>query len=365
MSPSIPITSAQQTALTNYFAALQSASTAFINDPSATNNQNLQNLMYSFYNYFLSNYSTFPYNDVAYSQYIMLDVVQTLNQTPVSLAQVSQVLQELVFNLQSFVQLIIVDTTTYNTWLQNLTATVQNVGIQPVSAEYPVSSADAVAFVNLFVGLQSNTTLFFANPSAANNQNLQNLMYEFYSYLQSFPISSYVLYTQFLAAQIIQVLNASPVSTGKVAQLLQQFCAELANLMERLVVDATLYEQLVTALANTASVIASVQVSGATGPTGPQGAQGLQGIQGPQGVIGPQGVAGPTGVGATGPTGATGSAGIAGATGPTGDTGSTGVTGPTGDTGSTGVTGPTGDTGSTGVTGPTGDTGSTGVTGPT
>ncbi|WP_186324006.1 hypothetical protein, partial [Bacillus thuringiensis] len=114
-------------------------------------------------------------------------------------------------NLQQFVQNIIVDTTTYNTWLQNLTATVQNVGIQPVSAEYPVSSADAVAFVNLFVGLQSNTTLFFANPSAANNQNLQNLMYEFYSYLQSFPISSYVLYTQFLAAQIIQVLNASPV----------------------------------------------------------------------------------------------------------------------------------------------------------
>ncbi len=48
--------------------------------------------------------------------------------------------------------------------------------------------------------------------------------------------------------------------------------------MERLVVDTTLYEQLVTALANTASVIASVQVSGATGPD----TSGSAGVAGPE-----------------------------------------------------------------------------------
>ncbi|WP_222127667.1 collagen-like repeat preface domain-containing protein [Bacillus thuringiensis] len=410
MTPTIPVTSAQQTALTNYFAAIQSASTAFINDPSATNNQNLQNLMYSFYNYFLSNYSTFPYNDVAYSQYIMLDVVQTLNQTPVSLAQVSQVLQELVLTLQTFAQLIIVDPATYNIWLQNLTGTVRAIGIQPVSAGYPLSTAQITAFINLFNALQTNTAAFFSNPISVYNQNLQNTMYAFYNYLQSFPLTSYVLYTQFLSTQIIQALNAAPVSVGKVALLLQQFCAELSNLIEKLIIDSSSYQQLVTALASTANTISSVQIIGTTGPTGvtgaagptgaqgligpqgiagptgPQGIQGLQGAAGPAGVAGPQGVAGPTGAqgvagpqgaqgligpqGIAGPTGAQGVAGAAGVQGPTGPQGIAGVAGAIGPTGPTGVgivgaTGPTGSAGVAGATGPTGSAGVAGVTGPT
>ncbi|WP_144519259.1 collagen-like repeat preface domain-containing protein [Bacillus thuringiensis] len=381
MVPSITVTSSQQTALLNFLSALSQRTTIFINNPSPSNNQDLQNLLNSFYAYFLSN---FPYNSVAYSQYIMLDTLQALNQDPVQLAQSAQLLQELCSALEQFVQELIIDTNTYNTMLQNISISIENVAIQPVSAAYPLSSADAVAFVNLYVGLQNNTTMFFANPNAANNQNLQNLLYAFYSYLQEFPISSYVLYTQFLATQVIQTLNASPVSTGKVAQLLQQFCAELANLMERLVVDSVAYQQLVTALASTASVIASVQVIGVTGPTGPQGiqgAQGTQGVQGPQGVIGLQGIAGPTGpigatgsagltgapgsTGVTGPTGATGSTGNTGSAGATGNTGPAGSTGATGSTGVTGATGNTGSTGSTGVTGATGVTGTTGVTGPT
>ncbi|WP_144520268.1 collagen-like repeat preface domain-containing protein, partial [Bacillus thuringiensis] len=117
MSPSIPITSAQQTALTNYFYTLQSTATAFITNPSTSNNQALQTVLNSFYNFLYDNYSTFPYTTVAYSQYIMLNTIQSLNQSPISLAQVSQLLQELTLNLQQFVQNIIVDTTTYNTWL--------------------------------------------------------------------------------------------------------------------------------------------------------------------------------------------------------------------------------------------------------
>ncbi|WP_144519282.1 hypothetical protein [Bacillus thuringiensis] len=68
MSQSIPITSAQQTALTNYFATLQSTATAFITNPSISNNQDLQTVLSSFCGFLYDNYSTFPYTTVAYSQ---------------------------------------------------------------------------------------------------------------------------------------------------------------------------------------------------------------------------------------------------------------------------------------------------------
>ncbi|WP_260869853.1 collagen-like protein [Bacillus thuringiensis] len=95
-----------------------------------------------------------------------------------------------------------------------------------------------------------------------------------------------------MSTQIIQTLNTAPVSVGKVVLLLQQFCAELSNLIEKLIIDSSAYQQLVTALASTANTISSVQIIGETGPTGAPGAQGLIGPQGPTGA---QGVAGATG----------------------------------------------------------------------
>ncbi|PEF60767.1 collagen-like repeat preface domain-containing protein, partial [Bacillus cereus] len=270
MTPTIPVTPAQETILLNFFAALQQDATTFINDPSAINNQNLQTFLISFNNYFLANYNSFPYNSVAYSQFLMQDTLQPLNQNPIQLEQVSQLLQELCAALQQFVQELILPPTTYNILLTNLANTIQMIGVQPVSAQYPINANSAVAFVNLYTALQNNVTLFFANPSPANNQNLQNLMSAFFSYLQTFPIPSYVLYTQFLSNQVTQTLNASPVSLGKVSQLLQQFCAELANLMERLLMDPTSYQQLVTTLGNTVNVLSAQ-------PVGATGAQGLQG----------------------------------------------------------------------------------------
>ncbi|PGC93924.1 collagen-like repeat preface domain-containing protein [Bacillus toyonensis] len=318
-NPTIPVTPQQIIEITNLLNALESSSTAFINNPSATNNQNLQNTLYAFYNYFLNNYASFPYELVAYSQFVMLDTIEALNEDPVSIGQISQLLQELILTLQQVVQEFIVGQATFNIWLTTLTGTLQNITIQPVSAAIPIDAATTQVYLNFFTALSNDVTFFFANPTPANNQNLQNLMNAMYAYFSSVPLpQTYTTYLRFLLIESVQALNTIPISLGQVAAILQQVYAELANLIDRLIVNPASYEQLGELLANSVSVTVA-NVSGATGPTGPTGATGSPGT-----------------AGSTGPTGATGSAGTAGSTGPTGATGSAGTAGSTGPTGATG-----------------------------
>ncbi|MEK4503566.1 hypothetical protein [Bacillus sp. FSL R12-0069] len=331
---SIPISSVQTQDLFNLLTSLKDRSVSFINNPDSTHKQELQQLLNQFYT-FLSDYNTFPYESVAYIQFLQLELntvlqqLPLLNGLPLQEGQVPQLLQQLFSTLETFVGQLILDPVIYNQMIPLLTSSMSYTANQPVTAAISLPPEQPQVLLNFFTALEQHTTAFFLNQTPITNQNLQNLFNEWFTFFQDFQVSGYTQYAKFLSSEIISALNEQPLCLGRVIQILQQFYSEMANFIERLIMPEGYYQQLTSLLAQSVFVSTGCSLTGPTGATGH-----------------------------TGPTGPTGH------TGPTGPTGHTGPTGPTGHTGPTGPTGHTGPTGPTGHTGPTGPTGHTGPTGP-
>ncbi|PEF60799.1 collagen-like repeat preface domain-containing protein, partial [Bacillus cereus] len=142
----------------------------------------------------------------------------------------------------------------------------------------PVTPAQTQSLLELFSNLQTDVVAFFANPSPTNNQNLQNVLNQFYGYLlNNFPYHS-IAASLYVVLQTLPALNQNPNQLAKLVELLQQFYTALIIFVEDLIIDTAAFNAL---LQNVATSINATFVAGsgggATGPTGPQGIAGPQG----------------------------------------------------------------------------------------
>ncbi|WP_180237546.1 collagen-like repeat preface domain-containing protein [Bacillus thuringiensis] len=296
----IPITPEQQTELLNLLDNLEQATTNYFYTPTPANQDVLQDVLNGIF-VFLEEFWDISYSSVAYSQFLILQALTTFTVQPIILGQIAQVLQQLYSKLELFIQDLMINETTFNILLQNLSVAAQVTATQPDSVETPITPTELNIFNNFLTALLTQVTDFFADPNDSNNQDLQNLMEEFYIFFRDFPRIDLAIYPQFLSGETWKALNEEPMSIEKVAQILQSFYAAVSQFISSFAIAEGPYETLLSQLAQTVSITAMSQSISPTGPTG-----------------------------ATGPTGPTGATGSTGATGPTGDTGSTGATGPTG-----------------------------------
>ncbi|MEB9686011.1 collagen-like repeat preface domain-containing protein, partial [Bacillus anthracis] len=337
----ISTTHQQAVALLNFSTALQQEATAFFENPTPANNQNLQNLFNQLYPYLLQE---FPYQAIAASEFILLQVMPLFNQSPLDFGKIAQLLQQLYGTLERFVNELnwAPFPEIYNNILQNLIVAMKNTGEPSATGATPITQNETQVWLNFIRALVPEVAAFFAQPnSSANKQILQTLLNQFLVFFRDYPIKQYASYPYYLTNQLLQLLAQPSPSLGALSNAFQQYYAELAHFIENLSMDPTSYDELNRLLASTVINTAFYQGGGGVGPTGPAGPTGATGATGPAGSgVGPTGPTGP--VGPTGPTGSgVGPTGPTGATGPTGPTGATGATGPTG-SGGTGGTGGTG-----------------------
>ncbi|MGG0044755.1 hypothetical protein [Bacillus tropicus] len=212
---------------------------------------------------------SFSYESVAYIQFLCLELQNVIeksptnNQFPVQQSQIPLMLQQLYNTLETFIQeLIIEDLTEYNQLLNYITNEIDIISVQPVTAAVGIPPEQPQIFINFFTALQTTTADFFTN------QNLQKVLNPLYIFFRDFQVQGYTQYAKFLTIQILQSLNQTPLCVGKTSQLLQQICAEMADLIKRLIIDESTYEQLVTLLAQIASNSTVCSNHGATGHTG-------------------------------------------------------------------------------------------------
>lgn len=111
----LSITLKQKTELLDLFLELEHHMVTFINDQSLGNNQNLQLFLSSYYQY-----DVFPYHTVADSKFIILDIIQVLNQTPLQMMPALQLFEKLCVTLEIFIKKLIIDIVTYNILYQHL-----------------------------------------------------------------------------------------------------------------------------------------------------------------------------------------------------------------------------------------------------
>ncbi|MGG1327877.1 collagen-like repeat preface domain-containing protein [Bacillus tropicus] len=226
---------------------------------------------------------SFSYESVAYIQFLCLELQNVIeksptnNQFPVKQSQIPLMLQQLYNTLETFIQELIIESLTeYNRLLNYITNGIDIISVQPVTAAVGIPPEQPQVFVNFFTALQTTTGAFFTSPAPITNQNLRNVLNPLYIFLRDFQVQGYTQYAKFLTVQILQSFNEQPLCMEKISQLLQQLCAEMANLIERLIMDETLYEQLATLLAQIAAnstVCSGGRDSGPTGHTGPTGAK--------------------------------------------------------------------------------------------
>ncbi|WP_308201867.1 collagen-like repeat preface domain-containing protein [Bacillus mycoides] len=278
----------------------------YYNDGSYQSALDLANFLYDKFFVFLN---IFPYQGgAAYSQYLTIRTYNLLRNSNTLQGQPAQTLQQLYEALSRLIDQLVIDTVSYNHLMTTLSRLVEQTSIFPVTAAIAITEEETQALQNFTQALKNQVTNFLNDPTPANNQNLQNLFIQFYIFFQDYSVQDYAVYGRLLSREILIVLNAPPVSLGKVTQLLQAFYSELSVFIERLVIDLSTYNQLLQNVSDAVSITASsILGSGATGPTGPQGAKGDPGSRGLQGLQGDQGDRGSTGTtGDTGPTGPTG-----------------------------------------------------------
>ncbi|MEK4504284.1 hypothetical protein [Bacillus sp. FSL R12-0069] len=259
---SIPISSVQTQDLFNLLTSLKDRSVSFINNPDSTHKQELQQLLNQFYT-FLSDYNTFPYESVAYIQFLQLELntvlqqLPLLNGLPLQEGQVPQLLQQLFSALETFIGQLILDPIIYNQMIPLLTSSMSYTANQPVTAAISLPPEQPQVLLNFFTALEQHTTAFFLNQTPITNQNLQNLFNQWFTFFQDFQVSGYTQYAKFLSSKIINALNEQPLCLGKVSQILQQFYSEMANFIERLIMPEGYYQQLTNLLAQSSSVSVS------------------------------------------------------------------------------------------------------------
>ncbi|TKH13083.1 collagen-like repeat preface domain-containing protein, partial [Bacillus wiedmannii] len=281
----VPITPTQIQDLLDLLTALRDRATAFINNPNTTNKQALQQHVMQFYD-FLSDYDSFPYEFVAYVQYLQLELSSLLQQTelfnklPIQEGRIPQILQQLYSALETFIEQLLLDTATFNTFTQLLTSSITYTASQTVTAAISIPPDQPQVLLNFFTALHQDTTAFFNNPTPENNQDLQNLFLQLYVFFRDFQVPGYTQYAKFLSLQAILALNQTPPCLGKIIQILQQFYAELANFIERLIMPESSYQTLTNLLSQSVFVSTACSVTGATGPTGAAGATGAIGATG-------------------------------------------------------------------------------------
>ncbi|PEF43394.1 collagen-like repeat preface domain-containing protein [Bacillus wiedmannii] len=126
----IPITESETTALKNFSSALDTQISKFFANPTPTNNQDLQNLFTQFYVFF-NDYSVPKYT--TYLKYLSYEILIVLNTSPVSINQLSQMLQAFCSDFSVFVEKLIVTQTDYRVIVQDIVNAVK-VSVTPESA---------------------------------------------------------------------------------------------------------------------------------------------------------------------------------------------------------------------------------------
>ncbi|MDP1459810.1 collagen-like repeat preface domain-containing protein [Bacillus wiedmannii] len=289
----IPITATQITEFQTLLTTLNTNIQNYLLNGSFQDAQTLSNFLYDDLLEFLDD---FPYQGVtAYSEFTIVGVTNLLDVPTTLPGAVTQLLQQLYDALGRFIDQLILDIIPYNQLMESLLSAMTFSAFQPVTAAIPITETEEQALLNFTAALVLQVSNFLSNPTPANNQNLQNLFTQFFIFFRDYSVQDYAIYGRFLSQTILQALNQTPVSLGKVSQLLQAFYGELASFIERLEIELTPYTQLLDELATVVSTTAAVQTGGTTGPQGPQGPEGPQGPQGIQGPEGPQGIQGPEG----------------------------------------------------------------------
>ncbi|WP_170955259.1 collagen-like repeat preface domain-containing protein [Bacillus cereus] len=270
MPPSIPITLEQQAELLSLFNNLEQATTDYFDVPTPANQDVLLDVLNGIF-IFLEEFWDTSYSSVAYNQYLIVQVFNTFTVQPIVLGKIAQILQQLYAKLELFVQDVIIDEVTFNTLLQNVSIATQVTAAQPVSAETPITPDELNIFNNFLTALLTRVTDFFDNPNDANNQDLQNLMEEFYIFFRDFPLIDLAIYPQFLSGEAWKSLNEEPMLLGKVSQILQAFYGAVAQFIESFAIAAEPYENLLNQLAQTVAITAAAQANGIMGLIGPAG----------------------------------------------------------------------------------------------
>ncbi|MEK4504267.1 collagen-like repeat preface domain-containing protein [Bacillus sp. FSL R12-0069] len=273
----IPITPVQTQQLLDIVTSLKDRSASFINNPNTTHKQELQQVLLQLYNLF-TDYTTFPYESVAYVQFLTLEIdtilsqMQLFNGLPLQEGQVPQLLQQLFSALETLFPQLILDPATFNQLTRLVTSSMGYTANQPVTAAISLPPEQPQVLLNFFIALQTNTAAFFTAQTPTNNQNLQNLFNQFFTFLNDFQTPGYTQYGKFLSLELVTLLNQQPLCLGKITLLLQQFYSEMANFIERLIMPEGYYTQLTNLLAQSSAVSGSCDAGG--GPTGPTGATG-------------------------------------------------------------------------------------------
>ncbi|OPD49463.1 collagen-like repeat preface domain-containing protein, partial [Bacillus anthracis] len=279
----VSTTHQQAVALLNFSTALQQEATAFFENPTPANNQNLQNLFNQLYPYLLQE---FPYQAIAASEFILLQVMPLFNQSPLDFRKIAQLLQQLYGTLERFVNELnwAPFPEIYNNILQNLIVAMKNTGEPSATGATPITQNETQVWLNFIRALVPEVAAFFAQPnSSANKQILQTLLNQFLVFFRDYPIKQYASYPYYLTNQLLQLLAQPSPSLGVLSNAFQQYYAELAHFIENLSMDPTSYDELNRLLASTVINTAFYQGGGGVGPTGPAGPTGATGATGATG----------------------------------------------------------------------------------
>ncbi|MEK4504277.1 hypothetical protein [Bacillus sp. FSL R12-0069] len=109
-----------------------------------------------------------------------------------------------------------------------------------------INSTQEEILCNIFTSLETYTILFIENPTPENNQNLQNILYEFNNQLNTFSFD-FKITMQELIIELIQILNGLPITQIKL-ELINQLLKKLVDYSERflnnLLIESIIYNQL-------------------------------------------------------------------------------------------------------------------------
>ncbi|PES03638.1 hypothetical protein CN488_30575, partial [Bacillus anthracis] len=82
----------------------------------------------------------------------------TFTVQPIILGQIAQVLQQLYSKLELFIQDLMINETTFNILLQNLSVATQVTATQPNGIEIPITPEQQTELLNLLDNLEQATT---------------------------------------------------------------------------------------------------------------------------------------------------------------------------------------------------------------
>ncbi|WP_410990996.1 hypothetical protein [Bacillus cereus] len=151
----IPLTPAQTQQLLNLVTSLKDRSVSFVNNPDSTHKQELQQLLLDFYNFF-ADYNTFPYESVAYIQFLQLEINTVLaqlplfNELPLQEGQVPQLLQQLFNALETLFLQLILDPAAYNQLTKLVTSNMSYISNPPVTAVISLPHQNILIFQQAF-----------------------------------------------------------------------------------------------------------------------------------------------------------------------------------------------------------------------